>query len=602
MGLCFNYMFWHDPYFNRKERNGMSYVQPNSVIQLFKGINLDNRYMHTIYFASVSAQNTWFASKVYKAYQQQSYTRYTRNQIKLKADATEIMDCTYLRFMNDRTTDMWYYAFINSIEYINENVALITYEIDVMQTWFIQKGSVRPCLVRREHANSDIPFDNLEDEPIGSDAYEYDFLSDCNTLDQYTDCFTNYSVLINSTGKPNTQQGDDYYVSGIFNGTRYQSVECNNSTQAENVLTTLNNMIGNWDEEQQRENILNMCMFPTRFATGALTDSPVSRLKNVSISTAFHGKNLEGADVTYTPKNKKLYNYPFAFLYCTTHNGTGNFYRLEYFNNYSTSSIQPKVFNIIGSPMGGGEIKCYPRNYQGVVDNISEGLSISDFPKCAFNYDAYEAWVAAGGKTRLQNEQTLTYLRSATGVVSSAANMATNIASGGYNIASGITSGNIAQTSSGIGQIVQSSANVVNAGINMIEAINKINYEWKDASYRPNIPVGTSEPSIMGGDRRLNFYFYEAHIKLTEIVRIDDFLSCYGYATNKVKTPNLTGRTYWNFVQTENCVIAGNMPASSKEAIARIFDGGITFWHNGDNVGNYAISTSNGSINNPITS
>ena len=74
----------------------------------------------------------------------------------------------------------------------------------------------------------------------------------------------------------------------------------------------------------------------------------------------------------------------------------------------------------------------------------------------------------------------------------------------------------------------------------------------------------------------------------------------YGYATNKVKQPNLTGRSYWNFVQTDGAVIAGDMPSSSKEAIGRIFDGGITFWHNGDNVGNYAISTSNGSINNPI--
>ena len=67
-----------------------------------------------------------------------------------------------------------------------------------------------------------------------------------------------------------------------------------------------------------------------------------------------------------------------------------------------------------------------------------------------------------------------------------------------------------------------------------------------------------------------------------------------------IKLKLQTGRQYWNFVQTKGAIIAGNMPSSSKEAIARIFDGGITFWHNGDNVGNYALSTSNGSINNPI--
>lgn len=56
----------------------MTYIQPNSIIQLFQGINLDNRYLHTIYFANEAAQNTWFTSKVYRSYQAQSYTRYAQ--------------------------------------------------------------------------------------------------------------------------------------------------------------------------------------------------------------------------------------------------------------------------------------------------------------------------------------------------------------------------------------------------------------------------------------------------------------------------------------------------------------------------------------------
>ena len=128
----------------------------------------------------------------------------------------------------------------------------------------------------------------------------------------------------------------------------------------------------------------------------------------------------------------------------------------------------------------------------------------------------------------------------------------------------------------------------------------KVDYKFTDAKYSPNQIVGASTPCISVGHRLLDFYFYSVHVRKDELLRLDDFLSCYGYATNKVKAPNLTGRQYWNFVQTRGAVIAGNMPSSSKEAIARIFDGGITFWHNGDNVGNYAISTSQGSINNPI--
>ena len=155
----------------------MAYVQPNSVIQLFQGINLDNRYMHTIYFANESAQNSWFTGKVFKTYQGQSYTRYTKNQIKIKDDATSLLNCTYMRFMNDRTVDKWFYAFITSVEYVNENTALVTYEIDVMQTWFIQNGTLLPCYIERQHVLDDTFSTNLEAEPVGSEVYDFTEIS-----------------------------------------------------------------------------------------------------------------------------------------------------------------------------------------------------------------------------------------------------------------------------------------------------------------------------------------------------------------------------------------------------------------------------------------
>ena len=90
------------------------------------------------------------------------------------------------------------------------------------------------------------------------------------------------------------------------------------------------------------------------------------------------------------------------------------------------------------------------------------------------------------------------------------------------------------------------------------------------------------------------------HVRDDEAKRIDDFFSVYGYAINKVVTPNLSNRKHWNFIKTKNAQISGNMPASSKAALAKIFDGGIFFWRNGDEVGNFNVETSNGSIDNPI--
>jgi hypothetical protein len=85
----------------------------------------------------------------------------------------------------------------------------------------------------------------------------------------------------------------------------------------------------------------------------------------------------------------------------------------------------------------------------------------------------------------------------------------------------------------------------------------------------------------------------------------------YGYATNMIKTPNINagsagGRRHWNFVKTDGAMIRGNMPATSKAAIAKIFDGGLFFWNpaNGnDNIGNFNQSHVSGDtthITNPI--
>ena len=176
----------------------MAYVQPNSIVQLFRGINLDNRYMHTIYFANESAQNAWFTSKATYTFQQISYTRYTRDTIKLKCDATDIMDCSYMRFKNDRNVDKWYYAFINAVEYINENTAMITYEIDVMQTWFIQNGTLRPCYIERQHVLDDTFSTNLEAEPVGSDVYDFTEI----TVSGVSGDFSRYDVVLCTTEEP----------------------------------------------------------------------------------------------------------------------------------------------------------------------------------------------------------------------------------------------------------------------------------------------------------------------------------------------------------------------------------------------------------------
>lgn len=579
----------------------MAYISPNSVIQLFQGINLDNRYLHTIYFGSESAQNSWFTGKVYKSYQNHSYQRYGTNMVKVKDDATSLLGCTYMRFMNSRTASKWFYAFITGIEYVNENTAIVEYEIDVMQTWFIQNGSVRPCMVLREHVNNDTFGLNLEAEPVGADCYDND------EIYHFADEFSSYSVVAQTTGATDP---DEHLIQGLFNGCKYYHYTADTAGDGNIIFSEIRQLIGSWSEQQQQEAVIDLYTVPTFCCeqNGHEVDYGVIPTgSNIKIPSSYDN---------YTPKNKKLFMYPYSCLLVTTHTGDTAIYRWEYFEGTTGADCE---FEVNGTMLGGGEVRCYPKSYNGQEANVDAGVVMNNFPKNTANYDAYQAWIAGGGSVRLDNDRVVNSFKGAGGIAPSITGLIKSVTGSSGTSSSGSTvsttykpnkNGNQYDIAK---QVVTNRENSSNYGAssgliggivsgigNLIEARNNMEYTFKDAVYNPNIVVGKATSCLPVAMRDANFYFFHNHVRDDEAKRIDDFFSCYGYAVNKVKTPNLTGRQYWNFVKTENCVIAGNMPSSSKDAIARIFDSGITFWHNGDNVGNYAISVSNDSINNPI--
>ena len=60
---------------------------------------------------------------------------------------------------------------------------------------------------------------------------------------------------------------------------------------------------------------------------------------------------------------------------------------------------------------------------------------------------------------------------------------------------------------------------------------------------------------------------------------IDDFFSMYGYKVNSLKTPNITGRSNWNYVKMINPNIEGYIPQEDLQEIKQLFSDGITIWH-----------------------
>ena len=61
----------------------------------------------------------------------------------------------------------------------------------------------------------------------------------------------------------------------------------------------------------------------------------------------------------------------------------------------------------------------------------------------------------------------------------------------------------------------------------------------------------------------------------------------FGYKINRVKVPNITGRSNWNYVKTINCNFDGDIPQTDLNIIRAMFNNGTTLWHNANTMYDY---------------
>ena len=151
------------------------YIEPNTVIRLLTNCPLDNTYDHTIYFNGAEAQFEYFAGLTKYTLTKQTYQRVNRSRMRVQYKADDLYDCNYLMFQNTNFGNKWFYAFVKSVEYINNIVSEIEYEIDVMQTWAFDY-QLGQCFIEREHSATDNIGDNLVPEKIEHGSYVADSL------------------------------------------------------------------------------------------------------------------------------------------------------------------------------------------------------------------------------------------------------------------------------------------------------------------------------------------------------------------------------------------------------------------------------------------
>ena len=492
-------------------------ITPNSEIVLLRSVPLDNTYQNTLYFNNVTDQYNYFNSKKAHLLNNQSYQRATSNKCRISLGSHLCYDCNYMMFKNSGHLNKWFYAFITKVEYVSEVACEITYEIDVMQTWFFDY-TLKECLVEREHIVSDVRGANVVAEPVDLGPIMTHNLGSTSYFDSY--------VAVIATAYDSDDDTPGGYYTGLFSGINYIAGKIDNSEQVKTLLNFLKSAV----DANKAESIVSIFLMPSAFYSKG--SAPVIEVQKVAKPTTIGG---------YTPKNKKLLTYPYCYLGVDCGNNSA-IYRYEYFSESTCD------FTLIGCVSCNPQIACVPSNYLSETLYYPEKLVMSGFPQVAWSIDTYRAWLAQSGSTHF-----LSGLASSVGV------------------ASGLASGN-----------------VVGASLSAVGLAQNLN-GYTLAANRPPQAVGQSSGDIDVATRTKNFWFKRMGITKNYAEIIDDYFTKYGYATNLVKVPNRSSRPHWNYVKTNGCCIVGKLPADDIKKIIGIYDKGVTFWKNGNNVGNYSL-------------
>ena len=145
-------------------------------IRFMSGVPFYNDYKDTRWFDNRAQQDSYFNSRttVHNMGGQNSFQRIEgRHFVKVNKSIDDLWGTNYLTFLNRNKR---FYAFVTTMEYINDGLTHVYFEIDVLQTWLFEMN-FKPSYVVREHRklwnNDGTPVINTIDEGLNY-GLEYD--------------------------------------------------------------------------------------------------------------------------------------------------------------------------------------------------------------------------------------------------------------------------------------------------------------------------------------------------------------------------------------------------------------------------------------------
>lgn len=594
----------------------MFYVLPDGEVRLLRGVPIDLSYTHTLYFPNATQQENYFKGKTKYTFEKLTYVRNTPGVVKLQMSADNVRECNYMMFKNHAYAGRWFYAFIISVSYISNTACSVTFIIDNLQTWLFDM-QLGQCFIERQHSISDDIGENLIPEGLETGEYIY-----ANGNINYNFQWASYDLLalcsFTATLLPNNTWGNfqpvvtGRYAYGSYTGLHMRVFQHIEQQATVDLFNSFVEGATNAGVNTGNDGILAVVMIPN----GISTLTPNNELVTVEVPHTV--PKISGTIDGYTPKNNKLFTAPYVFIEAQNCEGATAVFPQEYFSGVNAEFT-------IGYGMGSAPCAvCIPNNYKGLARNISEALYINNFPQCAFNTDMYKAFLAQSLTAQLG----LYAVDKFQGVGDKVVKFASEVSEGSKslwndikyvakNMYSNMTGGQgvdytpytpssepgksgflndlpsikyRGETDMGLGNALGAIGAVgAIAGSDVAGQVYSALAQLYSKSVAPGHNTGSNTADYLTSKREKGFLFYRRTIRAEYARIIDQYFSRFGYAQHTIDTPNIRARNRWTYVKTVDCNVHGNLPSEAISQIQNIFDSGITWWADTENVGNYSL-------------
>jgi hypothetical protein len=625
-------------------------IEPTGTnVRLFSGIPLDVSQQDQMLFSSANARETYFANwSNQRSVSEYSYQR-TERRLRLGINVEQARNYNYMAFQNSDYGTRWFYAFITDVNYSNRNACYVSFKLDVFQTWFFDL-TFKESFVRRQHLNQyrssslgvKVPFQRNDDEGLAyGDDYEIVGMQQITPEDPNVKWLVIASTVDlatsgeSSSSSATSQMDFPGSANGVATPFWFYLLPFRTDDPTHRTSTTYGGKVL-LNPDVFLEFIATSTSFASKIASITVTDwCPVGMngtYPAYSVATNADG-NITTLVTPELPDN--LSSWRGRSIIQVTNNRSGFKYDInlgnpyKYFRSYGASKLLESPYAyleltdfkghmVMIKPeyvhAGNLQLRVIPslswlnktayviRHYN-ISDTIGDIETNGTYGNTIISLD-HAIYDNASGDIPVATEQAATYIQANKNALATAkTNMrmknTANTAMSGINGAiqgaqAGIGGGPLGiLAGAAIGGAVSGGSAAYQGHVNYQALTNTQNAKLADIDNMPDNISGMGNNPIFDANAKLGgVYLVWKQVKQEYAEKLVDYFHMFGYKYNKLVnlgdfTTAFHNRQRFNYVQTQNIHVIGNVNSNDLQEIKDIFDKGITLWHEGYTPGDY---------------